>query len=197
MMTRLAASVIATGCVAALAGCGSGTSAPPKPVEPTATHATSPIPTVKNPRDITAIARRPCELLTAQQASGFGLDLPPTQYDAALDGVGCRWMSTTRDRRTYRTVIIDTFTNNLTLEAVYAREHGHPFFELTDIAGYPATVTRSNPDLPYCNIDVKPAEAQSFSVSYHSDTFNSDPQQACVVDKQVAAAVLMNLPPKG
>jgi hypothetical protein len=197
MRIHLVSSMIAAGCVIVLAGCGSGTITPPESVRASPTQAVSPIPPVKNPRDVAALARRPCELLTPRQATGFGLDLPPKQYNAALGDLGCEWTSTTRERVTLKQVIISTFTNNLTLEAVYDREHSHPFFELTDIAGYPAIVTRSNPDLPHCDIDVKPAERQSFSLSYDSDLFDKNPQQACVVGKQVAAAVLMNLPPKG
>jgi Protein of unknown function (DUF3558) len=196
MRTHLVSSMIVAGYVIVLAGCGSSTGAPPEPVQASPTQTASPIPPVKNPRDVAALARRPCELLTPQQAAEFGLDLPPKQYNAALGDLGCEWTSTTRERETLRQVIISTFTNNLTLEAVYDREHGHPFFELTDIAGYPAIVTRSNPDLPHCDIDVKPAERQSFSLSYDSELFDKNPQQACVVGKQVAAAVLMNLPPK-
>jgi len=196
MRTHLVSSMIVAGYVIVLVGCGSSTGAPPKPVRASPTPAASPIPPVTNPRDVAALARRPCELLTPQQADGFGLDLPPKQYNAALGDLGCEWTSTTHERETLRQVIISTFTNNLTLEAVYDREHGHPFFELTDIAGYPAIVTRSNPDLPHCDIDVKPAERQSFSLSYDSELFDKNPQQACVVGKQVAAAVLRNLPPK-
>ncbi|HEY6422767.1 MAG TPA: DUF3558 domain-containing protein [Pseudonocardiaceae bacterium] len=181
-----------TGLVIVLAGCGAGKTAAPASVPPSTTEEASPIPPVQNPRDVAVLARRPCELLTSQQATQFGLDLPPSQYDAALGDVGCKWTST-RDRRTVK---IDTFTNNPTLEIVYYRERLRPYFELTDIAGYPATVTRSNPDLPHCDVDVKPAERQSFSLSYDSDALKSDPQQACVVGKQVAAAVLTNLPPK-
>lgn len=196
MRIRFIVGMIAVGSVIILVGCGGGTGAIPEPVLPSPTEATGPIPPVKNPRDVAALARRPCELLTSQQAAGFELDLPPKQYDAELGDVGCKWTSTTRDRRTFRTAYISTFTNNPTLEVVYRREHDRPFFELTEIAGYPAIVTRSNPDLPHCNIDVKPAERQSVSVSYDSETFNNDPQQACVVGKQIAAAVLMNLPLK-
>ena len=196
MRIRFAPGMVTVGLVIMLVGCGSGMGAAPEPVRLNPTEAVSPIPLVKNPRDVAALARRPCELLTSQQAAGFGLDLPPKQYDAALGDVGCKWTSTTRDQRIFRTVYISTFTNNPTLEVVYRRERGRPFFELTEIAGYPAIVTRSNPDLPHCNVDVKPAELQSVSVSYDSDTFNNDPQQACVVGKQVAAAALMNLPLK-
>ncbi|HEY6425015.1 MAG TPA: DUF3558 domain-containing protein [Pseudonocardiaceae bacterium] len=188
--------ILAAGSVIVLAGCGSGMGAAPEAVRPSPTEAVSPIPPVKNPRDLTAMARRPCELLTPQQATRFGLDLPPKQLDGLLGTLRCKWTSTTRDRRTLRTVDIDMFTNNPTLEVGYNQDRSNPFFELTEIAGYPAIVTRTNADLPICDIDVKPAERQSFSVTYESQEFNNDPRQACVVGKQVAAAVLMNLPPK-
>ena len=197
MRMRLVASVIACNSVIALAGCGTGTSTAPEPARPSSTQAASPIPPVKSPRDVAALARRPCELLTSQQASGFELDLPPKQLDGVLGNLNCEWTRTTREREVLRQVIISTFTNNPTLEVVYRREHGRPFFELTEIAGYPAIVTRSNPNLPHCNIDVKTAEDQSVSLSYDSKEFKNNPQQACEVGKQVAAAVLMNLPLKG
>lgn len=142
------------------------------------------------------MARRPCELLTQQQATGFGLDVPPKQLDGLLGTLRCKWTSTTRDRQIFRTVDISMCTNNLTLEAVYDRRQGLPFFELTEIAGYPVIVSRTNADQPICDIAVKSAERQSVSVSYDSDTFKNNPQQSCEVGKQVAAAVLMNLPPK-
>lgn len=197
MTINLTTGMIVFGSVIVLSGCGSGTSTTTEPLQSGPTEVVSPIPQVKNPRDVAALARRPCELLKSQQATQFGLDLPPTQYDAALGDVGCKWTSTAPDRRTSRTVYISTFTNNPTLEVVYSREKDRPFFKLTEIAGYPAVVTRSNPDLPHCNIDVKTAERQSVSVSYDSKEFNNDPQQSCEVGKQIAAAVLMNLPLKG
>jgi hypothetical protein len=197
MRTRLVSSLIVCGSVIMLAGCGTGTSTAPEPDRPSSPEAASPIPPVKNPRDVTAMAGRPCELLTSQQAAGLGLDLPPKQLDGLFGTLRCKWTSTTRDRRTFRTVDIDMFTNNPTLEVAYNQDRGLPFFELTEIDGYPAIVSRTNADLPICDIDVKPAERQSVSVTYESQEYKNNPQQACVVGKQVAAAVLMNLPPKG
>src|SRR5262249_39051562 len=150
----------------ALAGCSTGKGVSPEHVQSGPPQVASPIPQVKNPRDVTALARRPCELLTSQQAKGFGLDLPPREYDAALGDVGCAWTTTTHERETIRSVRIDTFTNNPTLEVAYSKRQGFPFFELTAIAGYPAIVTRTNANLPSCDIDVKPAERQSFSLTY-------------------------------
>jgi hypothetical protein len=94
-------------------------------------------------------------------------------------------------------VDVSMFTNNPTLEAVYSRRQSYPFFELTEISGYPTTVTRINSDDPSCDIDIKPAEHQSISVGYRSKEFNNNPQQACEVGKQVAEAMLMNIPLKG
>jgi hypothetical protein len=88
------------------------------------------------------------------------------------------------------------FTDNSTLETIYSRRQGYPFFELTEISGYPAIVRRTNVDDPSCDIDIKPAEQQSISVGYRNNEFNNNPQQSCEMNKQVAAVVLMNLPPK-
>jgi Protein of unknown function (DUF3558) len=187
---------IAAGAVLLSTACGATTGAAPVPSQPSSAPAANPIPPVKNPRDVAVLARRPCELLTAQQAKKFGLDLPPRQYDAGLGDLGCEWATTLRNQETIRKVQIDTFTNNPTLEVAYYKDRNRPFFELTNIAGYPAIVTRTNADLPICDIDVKPAERQSFSLTYESQEFKSNPQQSCEVGKQVAAAVLMNLPLK-
>ncbi|MDQ3762109.1 MAG: DUF3558 domain-containing protein [Actinomycetota bacterium] len=194
MRTRLLTSVITAACVISLAGCGTGSS--PEQTPPSPTQAASPIPPVKNPRDVAAMSRRTCELLTSQQGKSFGLDLPPRQSDGLFGTLRCEWTSTTSDRRTARRVAISVFTNNPTLEVAYSKRQGLPFFELTQVAGYPAIVARPNADLPVCDIDVKTAERQSVTVIYESKEFDSNPQQSCEVGKQVAAAVVMNLPPK-
>ncbi|MGH3900301.1 MAG: DUF3558 domain-containing protein [Pseudonocardiaceae bacterium] len=195
MRIRFTAGMIAAGSVIVVAGCG-GTGVAPEPVRPSPMEVASPIPPVKNPRDVAVLARRPCELLTSEQATGFGLDLPPRQRDGVLGNLDCEWLTTTRERETVRQVDISIFTDNPTLEVAYGQNRGRPFFELTEISGYPALVSRTNVDLPICDIDVKTAERQSVSMTYESKEFRNNPQQACVVGKQVAAAVLMNLPPK-
>ncbi|MGH3440335.1 MAG: hypothetical protein ACRDRN_28330, partial [Sciscionella sp.] len=70
MRSRFLANVVAVGSVVVAAGCGSGTGAAPEPAQVSPAPAASPIPPVKNPRDVAAMARRPCELLTSQQATG-------------------------------------------------------------------------------------------------------------------------------
>jgi hypothetical protein len=193
MRIRVLTTISAAIAVIALPGCGAGSTTGQTSHAPSA----SPIPPVKNPRDVAAMARRPCELLTAQQARGFGLNLPPEQSDGLFGTLDCKWTTTTRDRRIIRTVDLSMFTNNPTLEVAYTKDRGLPYFELTEITGYPAIVTRTNAELPSCDIDIKPAERQSVSIIYDSEQFRNNPQQACEVGKQVAAAIIMNLPPKG
>ncbi len=197
MRTRFLPSVIVASSVIVAAGCGSGTGA--APAQPSPALAASPIPPVKNPRDVAAMSRRPCELLTAQQATALGFDLPPEESDGLFGTLDCQWRKTTRSRQLVRSVDLSMFTNNPTLEVGYSKDHrGLPFFELTEIAGYPAIVTRTNADIAHCDIDVKTAERQSFTVFYQSQeqALKNNPQQSCEVGKQIAAAVLMNLPPK-
>ncbi|HET9257435.1 MAG TPA: DUF3558 domain-containing protein [Pseudonocardiaceae bacterium] len=197
MMTKLMAGAIAAGSIIALTGCGSATNASQQKSPAIPSPAASPIPPVqKAPRDVAAMARRPCELLTPQQAASFRLDLPPEQEDGLFGTQQCTWLSKNREYTTVRSVYVSMFTNNLTLEAVYGRRQGLPFFEMANISGYPAIVSRTNASLPGCDIDVKPAERQSVSIIYRAIEFKNNPQQACEVGKQVAAAVVMNFPLK-
>lgn len=199
MRSRFLASVVVAGSVLVAAGCGSGTGAAPEPAQPSPAPAASPIPPVNHPRDVAAMARRPCALLTAQQATGFGFDLPPAESDGLFGTLDCQWRKTSREQELVRSVDLSMFANNPTLEVVYSKGHrGLPFFELTEIAGYPAIITRTNADIAHCDIDIKAAERQSVTVIYHSEeqALKNNPQQSCEVGKQIAAAVLMNLPPK-
>lgn len=182
MVTRLAAGMIVTGL--ALAGCGAGTTKAPA--------AADVIPRVDHPRDVRAVADRPCALLTPQQAASFGIDRPPRQLSGALGTIDCEW----RDSQGDVWVYISTFTDKQTLEEVYDQREMLAYFELTEIGGYPAIVSRADATLPACDIDIKPAEQQSVTVSYDSTALNNTPQQGCAVARQVAQAVMLNLPPQ-
>jgi hypothetical protein len=166
----------------ALAGCGTGTSGEPA--------AQSVIPPVAHPKDVRAVADRPCDLLNSQQAAGFGLDRPPRELPDAFGNVDCEWRSSRADVWVY----ISTFTDKPVLEEVYDKRETLFSFELTEIGDYPAIASRTDSTLPVCDIDIKLAEYQSVTVSYDSTAFNKIPQQGCVVGKQVARAVLQNLP---
>lgn len=188
--------MIVASSVIVLTGCSGGTGTSSEPVQSSPPQATSPIPPVKNPRDVAAIARRTCDLLTPQQAKEFRLDDLPKPSDGLFSTTYCVWSSTSRDGSNVRRLSIGVMTNNPTLEVAYNRYRNRPSFELIELSGYPALVSRSNADLPSCDIDIKLAERQSVSLTYDSKEFNSNLQQSCEVAKQVAAAVVMNVPPK-
>jgi hypothetical protein len=198
MRTRLIATVIITGSVIALASCGTGAGTPPQPVQSTPTQAASPspIPLVKNPRDVAAIAHRTCGLLTLQQAKTLGLDVPPTPSDGPFGTQDCMWQNVTPDGLMTKRLSISVATNNPTLEVSYNQYRGRPDFKLIEIAGFPSLVSRSNVNLPSCDIDIKLADRQSLSITYIAREFSSNPQQSCVAAEQVMAAVVMNVPPK-
>lgn len=197
MSTRFLVLMVAAGLAALAAGCGGGRA--PEAAALSRAPSASPIPPVQHPRDVAAMARRPCELLTAQQATGFGFDLPPRESGGLFGTRDCEWRKTSREQELVREVDVSMFTNNPTLEVLYSKDHrGMPFFELTEIVGYPAIVSRTNADIAICDIDIKAAERQSVTMTYHSEepALKNDPQQSCEVGKKIAAAVLMNLPPK-
>lgn len=178
---RLVVGTLVLSSLVLVAGCGYGKEA----------SGAESIPRVEKPRNILAVAGRTCELLNPQQAAEFGLDRPPRQIQGKLGNVECEWRSSKADVWVY----ISTFTDRLTLEEVYDRRKSLSYFELTRIGGYPAIVSRTDASLPVCDIDIKPAERQSVTVSYDATRFNKQPQQGCVVGRRVAEAVLANLPP--
>lgn len=202
---RLVTGMIAVSSVIVLTGCAGPTTAPPPapattPAEtprPSPAQAVPPIPPVKNPRDVAAVSARPCGLLTEQQATEFRLDLPPDQLTGLHDTLRCMWTKTTvPDRAIVRMVNVSMSTSGPAFEVVYERDRRLPSFELTDIAGYPAIVTRTSPKSPICMIKIKTAEGQSLSVDYEDKELATNPQQSCEIGKRVATAVLMNVPAK-
>ena len=175
---------------------GTGTGPRPEPVRSGPGQAASPIPPVNNPRDVAAVAHRTCDLLTSEEAKKFRLDLPPTPSDGLFGTVYCTWAQTTPELYTVRRVSITVFTDNPTLEVEYNLDRNRPSFELTDVLGYPALVSRPAVGSPSCAIDIKLANRQSVSINYESRELNKAPQQPCEEAKQVAAAVVMNVPLK-
>jgi Protein of unknown function (DUF3558) len=181
-----------------LASCGTGTGMGPRPepVRSDPRQAASPIRPVNNPRDVAAVAHRTCDLLTSEEAKKIGLDLPPTPSEGLFGTVYCTWAKTTPELYTVRRVSVTVFTNNPTLEVGYNQDRNRPSFELTDVLGYPALVSRPAAGSPSCAIDIKLANRQSVSINYESRELNKTPQQPCDEAKQVAAAVVMNVPLK-
>ena len=162
--SRLVAGVLVLSSLVVFAGCGYGK-------EPSGAEA---IPRVEKPRNIQAVAGRTCELLNPQQAAGFGLDRPPRQIPGKLGNVECEWRSSKADVWVY----ISTFTDRLTLEEVYDQRAGLPYFELTRVGGIRRSCRGSMRTLPVCDIDIKPAERQSVTVSYDATGSTSSRSRA-------------------
>lgn len=192
----MSAVVIALCSIGALAACGSGSGGVPVPRTPSSSSGASPISPVQHPRDVAVMARQACSLLSPEQAVSFGLDDPPKQSDWLFGTTKCKWSQGARDGEVSRSVNASMVTYNSTLETIYAKRQTYSSFELASVDGYPATVVRTNADLPICDVDVKTADRQSFTLTYESQDLKSRPQQACDVAKRVAAAVLANLPAK-
>lgn len=183
-----------------LAACAGGSNAPVPAAtpRPSATQAPGPTPPlVGSPRDLTAMTRRPCDLLTMQQAIGFQLDLPADQLTGLHGTLRCKWTTTTGTaQEIVRMLDVSLSVNNPAFDTAYTRDRGLPLFEVITIDGYPTIVTMTSAKLPICTVKMKVAEQQSVSVDYEDKTLNKSPQQSCEIGKRVAAAVLTNVPPK-
>lgn len=165
------------------AACGAGAPATPP----------SPIPRIDKPRDVVAVSGRPCSLLSTAQAEQFGLDRPGQPMSGlGRSPVDCEWRNSKGDVWVY----VSTSAHESTVEGVYARRAKLPAFELTNLAGYPATATRTDGKRPACDVDLKAADGQSVTVSYDAAELDKMPQRGCAVAKEVALAVLQNLPAK-
>jgi hypothetical protein len=195
-----AAAVITAGSVITLGACaGAGNAPAPTPAPPpSATQPSGPIPSpVGPPRDLTTMTRRPCELLTAAQATGFRLNLPGDELTGLHDTLRCKWTTTTGTAlEIVRMLDVSLSVNNPAFDVAYSRDRGLPFFEVITITGYPAIVTMTNAKLPICTVNMKVAEQQSVSLDYEDKTLKGNPQHSCEIGKRVAAAVLTNVPPK-
>lgn len=186
--SRVAAGVVVTGSLLASVGCGAlAGEQQANEVEPVESR----LPPVDNPRDIESFVDRPCDLLKPEQAAEFAIDQPPRELPDVFGGVDCEWRSSTAHVWVY----ISTSTEELTLEQVYSGRDSLPYLEVTELGGHPAVVSRTQDDLPVCDVDIKLAERQSVTVSYDSIAFNDTPHQGCVVGKRVAQVVLENVPP--
>ncbi|MBV9060315.1 MAG: DUF3558 family protein [Pseudonocardiales bacterium] len=199
-----AVALITASSVIMLAGCAGASNAPasapapaPTTPQPSPIQTVGPIPPVSNPRDITSLTQRPCELLTLQQATGFQLDLPADQLTGTHGTQRCKWTTTTSPaHEIVRMLDLTLSVNNSDFDTAYDRDRGLPAFEVTSITDYPAIVRMTNPHLPICAVRIKVAEQQSIFVDYEDKTLNKNPRQSCEVGKRIAAAVLTNVPPK-
>jgi uncharacterized protein DUF3558 len=181
--------------VAALGGCsaGSGQAGDANPVVVSPNRAVSPeraaddpIPSVGNPKSLTAI--QPCLLLTSAQLEVHRIDQPGRPKDL-LGSTGCVWSDQAHTREF--AVFVDI--GNDVLRNVYRQREVIPVFEVTQVAGLPAIRTKDDVAGTSCYFRVATAETQTLIVRFTSlRPGRGDP---CGPAKAFAETVIGNLPP--
>ncbi|MDQ2790904.1 MAG: DUF3558 domain-containing protein [Actinomycetota bacterium] len=170
---------------AVLAGCSA---TGPQPSAPGAAPSApaDPIPPVRDPKNLAGTA--PCQLLTSAQLTSNRMDLP-AQSKKVLDDPGCEWDNKAHTREI--TIYVDT--TNDAMHNVYAQRATFPVFEVTQVAGYPAVLTKNNAAATSCYMQVAAAERQTFIVRFTS--LRQGLEEPCGPARALAEDVVANLPP--
>jgi uncharacterized protein DUF3558 len=146
-----------TACLVVLAGC-----ARPEALSVAAPDPSSPAklaPQIPLPLDISSYADAPCTLLKP------GTPVAGDMATGVPDGATCTWKAKT-PLQPQITVTVDLKSGGL--EALYRKRARLPYFEPTDIAGYPAVHTdtdRSVPDQGQCTVNVGMNEVTMITVT--------------------------------
>ena len=155
-MSRLRVGLVV--CLLVLGACGRPeglTVAAPSDDPPTGQLA----PDIPLPLDVSSYASAPCTLLRP--------DKPEAQQlgETSSDGPTCTWHSKT-PQQPQMTVTVDLTSNGL--EGLYRKRSRLPYFEPTDVAGYPAVrydTVRSIPDQGQCTVSVGVSPTASLTVT--------------------------------
>ncbi|MGH3806653.1 MAG: DUF3558 domain-containing protein [Pseudonocardiaceae bacterium] len=181
--------------VAALGGCSTGSeqagdvtpvSASPGRTVSSDRAVGDPIPSVRNPKNLTAI--QPCLLLTAGQLEAHRIDQPGQPKDL-LGNTGCIW----RDKARTREFAMFVDIGDDVLRNVYNQRETIPVFEVTQVAGLPAIRTKDDVDGTSCYFRVAAAEVQTLIVRFSA--LRPDRADPCDPAKTFAEALIGNLPP--
>lgn len=175
--------------VAALAGCSASGEQPGDADAmsgATTTTPDAPIPPVRDPKDLTAIA--PCLLLTPAQLEANRID-QPGQPRNALGNTGCEWSDKARTRQF--AVFVDIGSD--VLRNVYRQRGAIPVLEVTQVGGQPAIRTKDDVDGTSCYYRVAAANAQTLIVRFTS--LGSSHEDPCNPARAFAEAIIGNLPP--
>lgn len=175
--------------VAVLAGC-SASGEQPNDADavpgPSATTPDGPIPPVRNPKDLTAIA--PCLLLTPAQLEANQIDQPGEPKNA-LGNTGCEWS----DKAHTREFAVFVDIGNDVLRNVYRQRNAIPVLEITQVGGEPAIRTKDDVDGSSCYYRVAAANAQTLIVRFTS--LRPGHEDPCGAAREFTEAVVGNLPP--
>lgn len=175
--------------VAALAGCSASGEQPNDAGAvpgPSATTSGDPIPPVRNPKDLTAIA--PCLLLTPAQLEASQIDQPGEPKNA-LGNTGCEWS----DKAHTREFAVFVDIGNDVLRNVYRQRNAIPVLEVTQVGGQPAIRTKDDVDGDSCYYRVAAANAQTLIVRFTS--LRPGHEDPCTPAREFAETIVYNLPP--
>jgi hypothetical protein len=176
--------------VAVVAGCSASGGRPDDadaaPV-PSAATPDGPIPPVRTPKDLTAIA--PCLLLTPAQLEASQIDQPGVPKNA-LGNTGCEWSDKARTREF--AVFVDI--GNDVLRNVYRQRSAIPVLEVTQVGGQPAIRTKDDVDGASCYYRVAAADMQTLIVRFTS--LRPGHEDPCDAAREFAETIVYNLPPQ-
>jgi Protein of unknown function (DUF3558) len=177
--------------VAALAGCSASGEQPANDADavsgPQASTPDGPIPPVRNPKDLTAIA--PCLLLTPAQLEASQIDQPGVPKNV-LGNTGCEWS----DKAHTREFAVFVDVGNDVLRNVYRQRNAIPVLEVTQVGGQPAIRTKDDVDGASCYYRVAAADAQTLIVRFTS--LRPGHEDPCGPARAFAENVIDNLPPR-
>jgi hypothetical protein len=154
-MLRIGLGLVA--CLTVLCGCGQ-----PQALTVTAPEGNSPAklaPQIPLQLDVSSYASAPCTLLKP------GVPVAKELAEGVSDGATCTWHAKTA-YQPQMTVTVDLTSGGL--EALYRKRARVPFFEPTDIAGYPSVhvdTERSVPDQGQCTVSVGVSENALITVT--------------------------------
>lgn len=190
---RVGAVLLTAVSFAAVAACGSSEADSPAPPATTSASPTPPqprlAPPVTNPRDASAMAQRPCDLLTPEQRASFGFDQPGKRREL-LGGVAqCMWTDTASTRQL--TASVNTRQDRL--NDGYRDREVYPLFEPIEVAGLPGALKQAVAGGMTCDAVVSLAESQSLEVSF-SNLRPGTPMDACGEVRRITEVILGNLP---
>lgn len=174
-----------------MVGCTSGNDRPqasPGAGSPASTYAAVLAPPVTDPRDARDIAA--CELLTVEQKQSVGIDPGDDEQIRPGEDRGCIW--TTSDGEGVLSAV-GVQNPPVGLDGLYRVRDEYPVFEPGQIAGRP--IVRADlvdTDDRDCRIFIGVADDQMIQASAK---FAFQPGRGCEVAREMAEAMIANLPP--
>ncbi|MDN5751596.1 MAG: DUF3558 domain-containing protein [Pseudonocardia sp.] len=145
-------------------------------------------PPVTDPRDVRGIAA--CDLLTAEQEERIGLDAATEEQIRAGDDRGCEWRSTDGEGVISAVGVQDPPVG---LDGLYNVREAYPVFQPGEIDGRP--IVRADfvdTDGRDCSIFIGIADDQMIQARAG---FAFQPGRGCEIVREMAAAMIANLPP--